>query len=87
MNIIVLNAKRFRKVIFQISVAMKKWPLSVQENLDHMTENGCRKQVSSPQKTLETVSGVDYVPQLFFRLVLSFSLSGLVKMIRTNEAD
>ena len=40
----------WRKMIFQISIKRKKWPVSVQQNLDHMRQNGCQKRIPRVRK-------------------------------------
>ena len=43
-------ANCFRKIIFRFSITKGKWPLPVQENPDHMGENGCQKRIIHPKK-------------------------------------
>ena len=43
-------ANFFRKIIFRFSITKGKWPLPVQENLDHMGKNGCQKRILHPKK-------------------------------------
>ena len=43
-------ANCFRKIIFWFSITKGKWPLPVQENLDHMGKNGCQKRILHPKK-------------------------------------